>query len=151
MIGEPLVIGLGNRFRGDDAIGLEIARELASLRPGLRVVEHDREPLDLIQLWAGSESAIVVDALAGDRPGRIHRFDASGASGPWGRRGPASSHALDLGQAIELARALGRLPARLEVIAIEGREFAPGAAASRAVRASASRIVVELAREPLAG
>ena len=108
--------------------------------------------MDLIELWAGSESAIVVDA----RRRRVARGGSTAstprrASGPWGRRGPASSHALDLGQAIELGRALGRLPARLEVIAIEGREFAPGAAPSRVVRASASRIVVELAREPLAG
>jgi hydrogenase maturation protease len=52
-----------------------------------------------------------------------------------------STHALGVPEAIELARALGRLPARLEVYAIEGARFTAGAELSPAVE----RAVRELA------
>ena len=149
MLGGPVVIGLGNRLRGDDAIGLEVARDLASLRPDLRVVEHDREPLDLIELWTGAGSALLIDAVAGEEPGRIHRFEASSGGGPWRRGAPASSHAFDVGQVIELASTLGRAPERLEVIGIEGWRFDPGTAPSTAVRDAARALVEELASRSL--
>lgn len=148
MIGPTIVIGLGNRLRGDDGIGLEVARALAARRPDLEVVEHDREPLDLIELWAGAGSTIVVDAVAGDAPGRIHHLDASAGTGCWRRRAPSSSHALDVGQVIELAGLLGRLPPHLEVIAIEGRSFGVGSAPAAEVRAAGGRVVDELAASP---
>lgn len=38
-----------------------------------------------------------------------------------------STHALTVAEAIELARSLGRLPARLVVVGIEGQSFEAGA------------------------
>lgn len=143
-MGRTIVIGLGNPLRGDDGIGLEVARALATRRPAMRVIEHDREPLDLIELWGDASSAIVIDAVAGEEPGRIHRLDASAGTGRWQRRIPASSHALDLGQVIELAGLLGRLPPRLEVLAIEGRSFDAGTAPTAEVRAAGRLVVAEL-------
>ena len=48
-----------------------------------------------------------------------------------------SSHGLGLHQAIELARALGQLPGRCVVYAIEGASFEAGAPLSPAVAAGA--------------
>ena len=47
-----------------------------------------------------------------------------------------STHAFTVAQAIELARSLGRLPARLVVVGIEGRSFEAGAALGPAVAAA---------------
>jgi hydrogenase maturation protease len=47
-----------------------------------------------------------------------------------------STHALGLGDAIELARTLGRLPSRLIVYAIEGARFGAGDALTPAVAAA---------------
>ena len=36
----PLIVGIGNSFRGDDALGLLVAREIARRHPsGVRVEE----------------------------------------------------------------------------------------------------------------
>ena len=87
MLGDPLVIGLGNRLRGDDGIGLEVARTLAGRRPDLRVIEHEREPVDLIGLWTASSGAIVVSCARGGGAGpdpplrRLARDDAARGDG----------------------------------------------------------------------
>ena len=57
-----LIIGLGNPHRGDDAIGIEVARRIAAQAPDVRVVETD-DPSERLDLWAGAETAVVVDAM----------------------------------------------------------------------------------------
>jgi hydrogenase maturation protease len=141
-----LVIGMGNEWRKDDGAGLAVARRLrggVGLPDTVGVIELEGEPLTLMEAWSGSRETIVVDALgSGAPPGTIRRLDASS------KRLPAelfrgSTHALGLAEAVELARALGRLPQRLLVYGIEGESFAAGSVLSPAVE----RAVEELARE----
>ncbi len=127
---DAIVIGLGNRLRGDDAAGLEVARLVRERAPDVRAVEHEREPSDLIELWSDARLAIVVDAIAGEKPGGIHRLEAGRDGLPAPRSTGASTHALALGEVIELARALDRLPGRLLVLGIEGTRFDTGAGLS---------------------
>ncbi len=56
-----------------------VARRLRDSRlTALRVVEHQGEPVDLIEQWSGAEQAIVVDAVhSGAEPGTIHALDAA--------------------------------------------------------------------------
>jgi hydrogenase maturation protease len=58
-----------------------------------------------------------------------------------------STHAFGVGEAIELARALGRLPRRVLVYGVEGREFAAGEGLSPAVAAAVEPLVAELLEE----
>jgi hydrogenase maturation protease len=140
---ERLVIGLGNRLRGDDAIGLEVAEALAGA-PGVRAIAHEGEPVDLLELWSGASEVAVVDAVAGERPGRIHRLSSAEAgAGAW-RAAPASSHAIGLADVLELAAALGRLPGRLEVIGVEGDSFGTGTEPGARVREAGRRVAAEL-------
>jgi hydrogenase maturation protease len=145
-----LVVGLGNRLRGDDASGLEAARLVGKRATDVIVVEHEREPTDLIELWQGARLAIVLDALEGDDPGRVHRFEAGRDTLPAHRSTSASTHALELAEVIELARSLGRLPDRLVVLGIEGERFETGAGLSdqveRAVHKAAELALAELGR-----
>jgi hydrogenase maturation protease len=57
----------------------------------------------------------------------------------------SSTHAFGVCDAIELARALGRLPERLEVYAIEGTDFAVGGTMTPAVADAADALARELA------
>ncbi len=141
-----LVAGLGNRLRGDDGAGLEAARLVRERAPDLLVVEHEREPTDLIDLWEGAELAIVIDALQGDEPGRIHRWEVGPDEIPERRFPSASTHALGLREVVELARSLNRLPRRLVVLGIEAAGFDTGAGLSPGVR----RAVEEVAELALA-
>lgn len=153
MTAKALVIGLGHPDRGDDAVGLHVARALAaSAPPGVSVEEAGGDIIGLIDRWADAASVILVDAAAPrGSPGRIHRLDATGAALPRERlRG--STHLFGLAQTVELARALGRLPPRLTVYAIEAAAFDHGAgltpAVAAAVRPAAARIARELDHTP---
>jgi len=133
-----LVIGLGNELRGDDGAGIEVARRLRGLaaEAGIDVRAQQGEPAGLINAWSGRKAVLIVDTMrSGAEPGTICRFDASCEPLPAQLRGSSSTHALSLAEAIELARALGRLPPRVVVFAIEGQRFETGAALSDEVRA----------------
>ena len=133
-----IVIGLGNAFRGDDAAGLAVARGLGD---DPRVVVHEGEPIGLLDAWEGADEVIVVDAArSGAAPGTVHRLD--GLAGPSGLRG--STHAFGLAETLELARTLGRAPARVTIYGIEGERFAAGEELSPPVAAAVERLRLEL-------
>ncbi|MEO3811566.1 hydrogenase maturation protease [Sphaerisporangium sp. B11E5] len=136
--GSTVVIGLGCECRGDDAAGLEVVRLLArdSLPPSVVVLENYGDAAELIESWTGACLAIVVDAaMSGAPPGTLHRHSALGLAPTW----QGSSHVLSLADAIDLARALGRLPRRLLLLGIEGEDFAVGGPMSPSVRAAVAR------------
>jgi hydrogenase maturation protease len=141
---EPrvVVIGIGNAARGDDAAGLIAARRLGGL-------EHEGDPVVLLDLWGDADLAVVIDAVSSSAaPGTIHRFDATASPLPTYLRSSSSTHAIGLAEAIELGRALGRLPARLIVFGIEGERFEAGTGISRAVAAAAEALAVAVRSIP---
>lgn len=128
-----LVIGIGQPWRGDDAAGLAVLDLLGDLetRP------HHGEGLGLMALWEGASRVVLVDAAeSGAPPGTLHRFDAAEASPLHARLFRTSSHAFGVYEAIETARALGRLPPVLIVHAIDGACWDLGAPLSEAVAAA---------------
>jgi hydrogenase maturation protease len=136
-----LFIGIGNPLRGDDAAGLLAARSLRQRgADGAEVHELEGEPVDLIEAWEGADLVLVADAVAsGGEPGEVHRIDAGAGPLPAALADP-STHALGVADAVELARALERLPRRLIVYGIEGASFEPGAERSAAVLAAVERV-----------
>jgi hydrogenase maturation protease len=139
-----LVIGLGNAARSDDAAGLSAARRLRERGRDAR--EHEGDPTALIELWRDAGEVIVVDAVrSGAAPGTIRRVDATAAPLPASLRTSTSTHAVGLADAIELARALGRLPRQVVVYGIEGERFAAGTGLTPAVAAAVDAVVEELA------
>ena len=87
----------------------------------------------------------MIDAVrTGAAPGSVLRFDVGAGPLPVELRGPASSHLLGVGEAIELARALGRLPARIELIGIEGEAFTTGAELTEAAARGVEEVVSAL-------
>jgi hydrogenase maturation protease len=134
---RPLIVGLGNAARGDDAAGLLVARAAGG-------IELEGDPSALIDLLDGAPEAIVIDAVrSGAAPGTVRRFDVGATALP-AVRGSTSTHLVGLAEAIELARALGRLPPRVIVYGIEGERFDTGAPVSAAVAAAISRVADEL-------
>jgi hydrogenase maturation protease len=146
--GRRLLLGLGNPLRGDDVAGLLVARSVRRRQPGgVEVLELEGEPVDLIDAWEGAGLTLVADTVvSGGEPGQVHRIDAGAGPLPAAMCGP-SSHALGLGEAVELGRALGRLPRRLIVFGIEGARFEVGAEPGQAVLAAVDRVVDAAQRE----
>ena len=141
-----LVIGVGNAWRGDDAAGPAVAERLRALAPGIGVETLDGDASTLIELWAGHDDVALVDAASsGARPGTLHELGARDRSLPAAAL-RSSSHAFGVAEAVALASALGRLPARLEIFAVEGAEFALGAPLSPAVAHTVDALAERLAR-----
>jgi hydrogenase maturation protease len=144
------VVCVGNRLRGDDAVGLEVARHLRGTLPeGVAVTEREGEPTALIDTWEGADALWVVDAVSsGSDAGTVHRIDAGERPLP---PDPfrASTHHMSLAETVELARALGRLPARTVVYGIEGGSFGIGEELTPAVAAAAAA-VADAVREEVA-
>lgn len=143
------VLGLGNRQRGDDAVGLRVVEALRERAPaGIDCVLVEGAPVELGCRWRPADRVVIVDAARSDQaPGCIRRFDALRDPLP-ASMFAVSTHALGLIEGIELARALGQMPAALIVYAIEGRRFEVGAplsaAVAQAVDEAARRILDEL-------
>lgn len=142
---DPLIVGIGNELRGDDGAGLRLVELLT--RMGVDAYGHDGEPLTLIESFERHDRVVIVDAVAGLKPGAVHRFDAVTEPLPALFATRSSTHLLGLAETLELSRELGRLPAALEVIGIEGADFELGAPMSAPVEATASQLAEELATE----
>lgn len=156
MTARCVVVGLGNPDRGDDAVGSVVAGLVAgSHLPDVMVVAHE-DPTGLIDLWTGAEVAVVVDAVrSGASPGTLVVVEAGQGAGvladrAWERTGRGGSHAFGLAAAVELARALHRLPPRLVLVGVEAASFEHGEPISAPV-ADALDGVVEAVLDVVAG
>jgi hydrogenase maturation protease len=132
-----VVLGVGNRYRRDDGAGLAVTELLARRVPrGVQVVECEQEPSRLLEAWDGADAALIVDTVqSGAEPGTLHRFDASAEPVP-AQVFRGSTHAFGVGEAVELGRALGRLPQRVLVYGVEGGRFEAGEGLTPAVEAA---------------
>jgi len=159
--GRPaVVIGVGNEFRRDDGAGPAVIARLRALQPGdaslsgVTLAVSDGEPGRLIDLWEGTSLAVVIDAVRDSSlpPGHTCELAADALAGM--AAGAASSHGIGLGDTVELARALGCLPARLTVLAVAGRDFGLGAGLTAEVAAAVAELaeqVREIVRSPGCG
>lgn len=134
-----MVIGVGNRDRGDDGIGPVTVDRLAAR--GIAAIEHSGDGADLLDVWEGRERVILVDAMrSGARPGTIRQFNASRERLPKVAFG-VSSHLFGLVDAVETARALGRLPSNLIVFGIAGGSYGFGDPLSPPVQRALPEVV----------
>jgi hydrogenase maturation protease len=145
---KRVLIGVGNAYRGDDGVGLIVAERVRALAPReVDVTLCEQEASRVMDAFEGADAAVIVDAVAsGGTPGELHRFDAASAAVP-ARVFGSSTHAFGVGEAIELARALGKLPTAVVVIGVEGREFSAGERLSAAVEAAVPHAAEAVLRE----
>lgn len=142
------MIGVGNAYRGDDAVGLAVAERLRRVvEDDVDVLECEQEPTRLLDAWADAAVAVVVDACAsGAAPGSVHRFDVSDGPLP-ARVFRSSTHAFGVGDAVELSRALEHLPKRIVVYGVEGADFSAGTELSPLVESAVEQVVDAVVRD----
>ena len=144
---RPLVIGVGNRWRGDDGVGPGTIEALAHL-DGLDadLLTLDGEPARLVAAWQGRTFVVVVDAIvAGDPPGTVHVV--TDLSRLPGAAPGASSHGGGVSEAVVLGRALEQLPDRLVVVGVEPATVGHGTGLSPMVAGSVDAAVRLIAAE----
>ncbi len=136
-----VIIGCGNRERGDDAAGIFVAERLREL--GFPSMIQSGDALSLIELWRRSQRVIMVDAVrTGAAIGTVSAWDLSCFSPAISS--PVSSHGLGVAEAIALAERLGCLPRQLCVYGIEGRRFDVGDEMATEVKSAVQNLVWQL-------
>jgi hydrogenase maturation protease len=128
--GEPpekrlTIIGLGNEMLSDDGLGIKVVRELRNRLADRSVAFHELSVggLQLFDYLIGTDECIIVDAIkTGNQPvGTLLRFVQTADNEPVTL---TSSHQIDLGQILGLARFMGApLPKRLTVYGIEADDI----------------------------
>ena len=124
---KTLLLGMGNPFLSDDAVGIRLARDFRSALAGVPDLEIIEEcpvgGLGLLEILPGYDCIIVLDAI--QTPG--------GVAGTWHSFGPealcdtlhlGSLHDLNFASAIELGRLIGiPLPHAIHIFAVEVQEI----------------------------
>ncbi len=142
------IIGVGNEFRSDDALGLLVARELKRRHPdAVTILEADGEGASLMETWKGRDAVLIIDALSsGGPPGSVRRLDAASIPVPAGLF-HYSSHAFGVAEAIEMARRLHQLPRIALLYGIEGASFEAGVGLSDPVVKSIPGLISTIQRD----
>jgi len=143
------VIGIGNAYRSDDAVGLYVAGQVRShALKGVSVVDGIGDGYALIDAWSDSDWAFVIDcASSGAPPGTTFRFDAMRETIPSDLFSGLSTHSIAVNDAIELARVLNRLPRGLIVYGIEGQDCSAGSTVTREVLRGADDVIKQIKKE----
>jgi hydrogenase maturation protease len=127
-----LVVGVGNPDRGDDGVGPAVVDELARRAPAGVDLVAVLLPTRLWDAWQGRDDVVVVDAIRTGREAGAVVVERV-AERRLARSGAAGTHGFGVADAIELARALERLPARVTLVGVEVAGFIPGSGLSPSV------------------
>jgi hydrogenase maturation protease len=122
------ILCFGNPLHGDDGFGpaVAIALRRALLKGQVEVIDCGTRGIDALHWFENCPHVIVVDAMAGDQPGRLHRLAAD--SIPMENAG-SGGHGAGVGYLLAAVRETIEEPPRIDVIAVEigpVTTFAPG-------------------------
>jgi hydrogenase maturation protease len=149
------IIGLGNSFAGDDAIGNVVARQLLPYQtPSISIMEGGLAGLSLLHEMEGTDRLILIDAVhSQSEAGTIVRFtiprDLDAVEKlTWGSS-TSSTHAFGLGEALTLANTLELLPQRVILYGIELDHIHQGEPLSPPMSGSIQFVVSRIVNEEL--
>ena len=119
---KTLVLGIGNPILSDDAIGIKIAEQLESRKPGLAVEQTNEAPVALIDLITGYDRLIIIDSIKTEqvKPGELYKLEIDDFNVS---QNIAFSHGMDIATAFEVGRNLGcPMPELVKIYAVEVKD-----------------------------
>ena len=148
------LIFLGNADRGDDALGMVIAKQLKNyfadpLPPldakSIVICKTLGEPTALWDLWEGYKHVIVIDAFQStEYPSGTLLYYNPEQLITAGSCTPFSTHGMGLLEAVKLGKELSRLPDHLDILGIVGNNFSHFAPLSLQVEKAMPRLFTEV-------
>ncbi|NJM17334.1 MAG: hydrogenase maturation protease [Richelia sp. RM2_1_2] len=140
-----LLIGIGNKFSQDDAVGLVVAEKFRNqLPPEIKIIQASGEGVALMELWQDATTVYLFDAvMSGAEVGKIHRIDVQVQTVP-AKFFNYSTHAFSVAEAVELARTLNQLPPKLIIYGVEGKNFAYGIGLSPEIEQATEDVVQQV-------
>jgi hydrogenase maturation protease len=149
------VIGLGNPFMGDDAVGILVARQLCGYTSThVSIVEGGLAGLNLLHEMEDTDTLILIDAVhSHSKAGTFFRFTVPQdlekiEKLAWGT-GASSTHSFGLAEALTLAHTLEVLPAHVVLFGIELGHIQKGHALSPPVSKAMTNVVNRIRLEEL--
>lgn len=146
---HTLILGVGNTLYGDDGLGVRIAERLAQERlpAGVVVEEAGLNGVDLVIKMEGWQRVILIDAVQmGTQPGTWRRFKPEEVRLiAEGQR--FSLHQSGVASALELAEALGKLPAEVILYGVEPEVLEVKEGLSPAVQAAIPELTQNILNE----
>lgn len=143
------VIGVGQCYRGDDAVGLIVAKHVRALAPErVEVVTESSDAAALLAAFEGVDVCVAIDSgRHGGAPGAVLRLHPTEVAAT--RGGATSSHGNALAEAVALGAELRSLPSHFRIVAVVGTNFCVGGAMSAPVHAAVpdavAAVLVEVA------
>lgn len=143
-----LFAGIGNEFRGDDAIGLIIAQKLQRERiDHVEIVVEDGEILSLIDDWSDRDYVFLCDAVSsGSDPGKFFQLDALTHKLPK-EYFQFSSHSIGVPEIVNLGKKLNQIPEHLIIFGIEGQNFEIGQHITKAVSETLTEVYPRIVKK----
>lgn len=149
------IIGLGNPFIGDDAVGILVVRQLFGYTSThVSIVEGGLAGLNLLHEMEDTDTLILIDAVhSHSKAGTIFRFilpqdlEKIGKLA-WGTSA-SSTHAFGLAEAMTLAHTLEELPLHTILYGIELEHIQKGHALSPLVSKAMMSVVNRIRLEDL--
>jgi hydrogenase maturation protease len=137
------IIGIGNPLMGDDGVGIAVVERLQeeTLPAGVEVLDGGTGGLALLDLMAGVERVILVDAVeTGRPPGAVIRLAGTDLMLP--EQAPAFSlHETALPSVFALGRELGVLPSAVVLFGVQPHSVEWRLGLSPAVAAAVAEVV----------
>ena len=149
------IIGLGNTFMGDDAVGVEVARQLRPYsNASIDVIEAGMAGLSLLHEMEDTDKLILIDAVQSQsEAGSIFRFrlpdELDRLNTLTWQSSLNSTHAIGLQEALQLAITLDVLPLVTILYGIELGHLEKGRSFSQPVLHSISTLVNKITIEEL--
>ncbi len=122
------ILCFGNALHGDDGFGptVSLALRRKALPTGVEVVDCGTRGLDAWHLFEDCTNVIIIDAMAGEQPGRLHELDPHQV--PVESAG-SGGHGAGVGYLLAAIREMIAKPPIIKVIAVEigaVKSFSPG-------------------------
>jgi hydrogenase maturation protease len=147
---KTLIVGFGNVLRGDDGFGVEVVKRLAcsALPPHVEILDVGISGMHFIlKLMEGFTETIVVDAIKGHgAPGTLYIFPPAADDLRVRAEEQIDPHVAEPVRAMQLAAALGILPAQVTLVGCEPEDCEVRIGLTRAVDAAVERAVETIRR-----
>lgn len=145
------IIGIGQSFRGDDAIGIIAVKSWIAAHPetanhpDLLVQTAETPGVGLLDMLTEAPVVVLVDAVrSGAAGGTIHRLTENQIASFAAKM--ESGHGWGVAESLKLGRTLGReeLPEEIHILGIEAEQFEIGTDLSNAVGKQLPTIIEEI-------
>jgi hydrogenase maturation protease len=137
------IIGIGNEFRSDDAVGILIARKLKEFYPDYDIIESDGNGIDLLSIFQEYDKVILIDAAVAEKNedvGQVREIKVAQETN-FSDIKIFSSHSFSLLEAIKMGKQLSILPKELILYLILSQNFSFGQEISEKVKKALEKIL----------